>query len=419
MSDEISTEKGRGGVMKKDELEEIYRLYYKDIYLYALSLARNRQDAEELASDAFYKALLSLETKSGSVKYWLFSVCRNLFLDQMRRRKRHPCEELSDKQTDDLEDTLAHLIREEEARKIYSCIQKLPDAYREIYGGDGQLMLDLSVYTEMHNPGYIVNQAHAEPDWFGKYGLSVTWGRLFTGEEEKAYINLVRGKVKESGNVERSFKGTSIYHAIGTKLGMVIYEGKDDTSMDLAKAELQNQQEHIAALPESAYLAVNITFPEAKTVEEMLKFADQYQDVSIIYNYVESKTGALQMNGFGFERAGIIPDQTEEINQKYPYLWTLGEDMDSGDRAEKWTLHYESMLKYLSERGEFIDMMTDAVSGWSSVDYKEELETVKKEGIHIVGMQIHGKRQDILDIIASGEIDGMDILDVKVSEYSR
>lgn len=290
---------------------------------------------------------------------------------------------------------------------------------REIYGGDGQLMLDLSVYTEMHNPGYIVNQAHAEPDWFGKYGLSVTWGRLFTGEEEKAYINLVRGKVKESGNVERSFKGTSIYHAIGTKLGMVIYEGKDDTSMDLAKAELQNQQEHIAALLESAYLAVNITFPEAKTVEEMLKFADQYQGVSIIYNYVESKTGALQMNGFGFERAGIIPDQTEEINQKYPYLWTLGEDMDSGDRAEKWTLHYESMLKYLSERGEFIDMMTDAVSGWSSVDYKEELETVKKEGIHIVGMQIHGKRQDILDIIASGEIDGMDILDVKVSEYSR
>lgn len=290
---------------------------------------------------------------------------------------------------------------------------------REIYGGDGQLMLDLSVYTEMHNPGYIVNQAHAEPDWFGKYGLSVTWGRLFTGEEEKAYINLVRGKVKESGNVERSFKGTSIYHAIGTKLGMVIYEGKDDTSMDLAKAELQNQQEHIAALLESAYLAVNITFPEAKTVEEMLKFADQYQGVSIIYNYVESKTGALQMNGFGFDRAGIIPDQTEEINQKYPYLWTLGEDMDSGDRAEKWTLHYESMLKYLSERGEFIDMMTDAVSGWSSVDYKEELETVKKEGIHIVGMQIHGKRQDILDIIASGEIDGMDILDVKVSEYSR
>ena len=285
MSDEISTEKGRGGVMKKDELEEIYRLYYKDIYLYALSLARNRQDAEELASDAFYKALLSLETKSG--------------------------------------------------------------------------------------------------------------------------------------NVERSFKGTSIYHAIGTKLGMVIYEGKDDTSMDLAKAELQNQQEHIAALPESAYLAVNITFPEVKTVEEILKFADQYQGVSIIYNYVESKTGALQMNGFGFDRAGIIPDQTEEINQKYPYLWTLGEDMDSGDRAEKWTLHYESMLKYLSERGEFIDMMTDAVSGWSSVDYKEELETVKKEGIHIVGMQIHGKRQDILDIIASGEIDGMDILDVKVSEYSR
>ena len=47
--------------MKPDELECAYHAYGREVYLYALSLCRDPHEAEELASDAFYKAFLSLE----------------------------------------------------------------------------------------------------------------------------------------------------------------------------------------------------------------------------------------------------------------------------------------------------------------------------------------------------------------------
>ena len=67
--------------MKNDDLEEVYSLYAKQVYLYARSLCNNHYMAEELTSDTFYKALLSLDGKSTSIKYWLLRVCRNLFLE--------------------------------------------------------------------------------------------------------------------------------------------------------------------------------------------------------------------------------------------------------------------------------------------------------------------------------------------------
>lgn len=52
--------------MKPDELERAYRDYSREVYLYALSLCRDPHEAEELTSDAFYKAFLSLGGKPGA-----------------------------------------------------------------------------------------------------------------------------------------------------------------------------------------------------------------------------------------------------------------------------------------------------------------------------------------------------------------
>lgn len=73
--------------MKKDDLEQIYKAYYHEIYLYALSLCKNTLEAEEITSDTFYKALLCAEIQSDSIKYWLLRVCKNIFIDQARLKK--------------------------------------------------------------------------------------------------------------------------------------------------------------------------------------------------------------------------------------------------------------------------------------------------------------------------------------------
>ena len=65
--------------MKHDVVEELFKKYYNDALLYTLSLSKNRAVAEDIVSNAFYKALIKIdEERDGEYfKSWLFTVCRN------------------------------------------------------------------------------------------------------------------------------------------------------------------------------------------------------------------------------------------------------------------------------------------------------------------------------------------------------
>ena len=74
--------------MLNDRLEQLYSKYYRQVYLYALSLCRSRHQADDLTSETFFKALLSLQESTPYIKYWLFRVCKNLYLDSMRKKQK-------------------------------------------------------------------------------------------------------------------------------------------------------------------------------------------------------------------------------------------------------------------------------------------------------------------------------------------
>ena len=66
-------------------LEQLYRRYYSAAYLYCLSLCGDGHTAQDLVSDAFVKAYLSLPEEVPSFRYWLFRVCKNLWIDHCRK----------------------------------------------------------------------------------------------------------------------------------------------------------------------------------------------------------------------------------------------------------------------------------------------------------------------------------------------
>ena len=68
-------------------LEQLYRRYYSAAYLYCLSLCCDAHTAQDLVSEAFVKAYLSLPDEVPSFRYWLFRVCKNLWIDQCRRQQ--------------------------------------------------------------------------------------------------------------------------------------------------------------------------------------------------------------------------------------------------------------------------------------------------------------------------------------------
>ena len=120
--------------MLHDEWKLIYEKYYKALYLYALSLTGNPQDAEDLLQETFVKAFLSYEA-TGSIKSWLIVVLKNEFLNLLRKRKRevHESSLFSLENTGSYEDNLLdNIIQNEERKQLYLAIQKLPITMREI-----------------------------------------------------------------------------------------------------------------------------------------------------------------------------------------------------------------------------------------------------------------------------------------------
>jgi len=67
----------------------IYERYAGDVLRFALYLSGNRGDAEEIASETFVRAWIATgDIRVGTIKAYLFSIARNLYIERYRRRGR-------------------------------------------------------------------------------------------------------------------------------------------------------------------------------------------------------------------------------------------------------------------------------------------------------------------------------------------
>ena len=115
--------------MKHDVIEDLFLKHYNDALLYTLSLTKNYSLAEEIVSDAFYTALKTGDGEVTSFKAWMLKVCRNLYLNRLRKQSR--LEELDENIADKSESVLEKIIRKEEYRALYHAISLLTPSYKE------------------------------------------------------------------------------------------------------------------------------------------------------------------------------------------------------------------------------------------------------------------------------------------------
>mgnify|MGYP004682448527 FL=1 len=118
------------------EIETIYRLYFRDVYLFLQGLTHSEPLAEELTQETFFKALDGLKNFDGKqdVRAWLFTVARNCYYDHCRRQGRTAS--LDDLPVEpaahglDLEELL---IDEDAAFTIHQCLHQLEEPYKEVF----------------------------------------------------------------------------------------------------------------------------------------------------------------------------------------------------------------------------------------------------------------------------------------------
>ena len=114
-----------------DQMEKLYIKYQRELYLYAFSLCKDHHLAQDLTSDTFFKAFLSLDDVS-YIKYWLFRVCKNLYLDLLKLNREYSSENIIENTLSNYETPLDKLIELEKNKYLYNSIINLNESYKEI-----------------------------------------------------------------------------------------------------------------------------------------------------------------------------------------------------------------------------------------------------------------------------------------------
>lgn len=118
----------------------MYQLHKETIFRYFLRMTGNWEEAGELTQEAFYQACLSLYRfrNEASLKTWLFSIARNVYLNHLQREIRNKRLVHSETQTlDELNlgvnnSPVEIVILKEEQSRVRKGLAQLPENARNI-----------------------------------------------------------------------------------------------------------------------------------------------------------------------------------------------------------------------------------------------------------------------------------------------
>ena len=113
------------------DFEEVYRLYFADVYRYVLALSRDEAVAEEITQETFFRALSAIDEFRGDcqLRVWLCQIARNRYLSLCREQSRYG-EMASESGDDGIEDGFAD---RETAGKLHRLLHDLPEPYKEVF----------------------------------------------------------------------------------------------------------------------------------------------------------------------------------------------------------------------------------------------------------------------------------------------
>lgn len=162
------------------DFEEVYTMYFKDVYLYLRSLSATEDIAEDLTQEVFSKALKSLNQFDGSkdIRAWLFTIAKNAYFSSYKRQKIFIKDEYFDFVPDFRVQFTEKLEDEEQAFRIHQFLHKMNDPYKEVFS--------LRVFGEL--PFERIGQL---------FGKSSSWARVTYHRARKQIMEYMEGLENE------------------------------------------------------------------------------------------------------------------------------------------------------------------------------------------------------------------------------
>ena len=118
-----------------DKVEELYKDYFHDVYLYIRSLSADEHLAEDITQETFFRALKSVNSFRGDcdIRVWLCQIAKNLLYTHSKKSSRFTGEEVPETVADtnvSIEDMVAD---EQQSMDIHRVLHTLSEPYKEVF----------------------------------------------------------------------------------------------------------------------------------------------------------------------------------------------------------------------------------------------------------------------------------------------
>ncbi len=115
------------------DFEKIYSEYYDAVFRYIMSVCKNREVAEEVTQEAFFKALKRIDTFKGECKLsvWLCQIAKNIYYTEFKRIRKQiefPAEMVSE--DDGIE---SKIFDKETSFELHRLLHNLKEPYKEVF----------------------------------------------------------------------------------------------------------------------------------------------------------------------------------------------------------------------------------------------------------------------------------------------
>lgn len=118
-----------------DKVEELYKDYFHDVYLYIRSLSADEHLAEDITQETFFRAMKSVDSFRGDcdIRVWLCQIAKNLLFTHSKKSNRFTGEEIPETFADSkpsIEDMVAY---EQQSMDIHRVLHTLSEPYKEVF----------------------------------------------------------------------------------------------------------------------------------------------------------------------------------------------------------------------------------------------------------------------------------------------
>ena len=119
--------------MTQEKIEKLYETCYMRVFSYAMTLAGERSQAEEITQETFFRVFSKQSEFRGESDEvtWLCAIAKNYWLDEKRRGKR--TEAMPEEMTDLGSGPEQAAVDRDSSFRIHMALHQLEEPYREVF----------------------------------------------------------------------------------------------------------------------------------------------------------------------------------------------------------------------------------------------------------------------------------------------